>query len=213
VSDPAVSDAAVSDPAVTAIGPVTGDDATLIARSRRDPNLFAAIYDRYFADIHHYLAGRLGPDAADDLAAETFLAAFGARDRFDPVRGTARPWLFGIATNLVARHRRAEARRYRAMARADGPADVGDDENQMAERLTAQRLRRPLAVALAGLPAGERDALLLVAVGGLSYEEVAAALGIPPGTVGSRLNRARQRVRQALASTESFTTEENNDHA
>src|SRR5262249_42793410 len=79
--------------------------------------------------IYRYVAGRLDTQAADDIAAETFLIAFGHRDRFDPERGSLRPWLFGIATNLVARHRRPAARHHPPLARAaaqpppDGPAD------------------------------------------------------------------------------------------
>jgi RNA polymerase sigma-70 factor (ECF subfamily) len=93
-------------------------DGELAARFRHDPDRFTAVYDRYFDDIYRYVAGRLDVQAADDLAAETFLVAFGLRDRFDPERGNLRPWLFGIATNIVARHRRKEARHYRALTRA-----------------------------------------------------------------------------------------------
>src|SRR5690349_5976781 len=84
------------------------DDAAVIARSVRDPDHFATIYDRYFVEIYRYLAGRLGREIADDFAAETFLVAFRKRDRFDPTLGSVRPWLYGIATNLVGQHRRRE---------------------------------------------------------------------------------------------------------
>jgi RNA polymerase sigma factor (sigma-70 family) len=182
--------------------PVTDDDAELIAQSLDCPERFAMIYDKHVAGIHRYVAGRLGPDVADDLVAETFLVAFRGRAGFDPARGAARPWLYGIATNLVARHRRAEARRYRAVARAGPDPDEPGQEDDIAERLTAQQLRRPLARAVARLPTGERDAFLLIALAGLSYEEVARALSIPVGTVGSRLTRARQRIRNALGGLE-----------
>jgi RNA polymerase sigma factor (sigma-70 family) len=146
------------------------------------------------------VAGRLGPDVADDLAAETFLVAFRRRERFDPARGAVRSWLYGIATNLVGQHRRAEARRYRALAKvAEVPPAASESEGErIAQRVSARTLRRPLMLALAGLPAGDRDLLLLVSLGGLSYEEVALALSIAPGTVGSRLNRARRKVSAAL---------------
>ena len=94
------------------------DDATVFARSVREPQRFAAIYDRYFGEVYRYVSGRLGRDVADDLAAETFLIAFRKRDRFDPVRGSVRPWLYGIATTLIGQHRREETRRYRALARS-----------------------------------------------------------------------------------------------
>jgi RNA polymerase sigma-70 factor (ECF subfamily) len=82
---------------------------------------FADIYERHFTEIHRYIAGRLGRDVADDIAADTFVIALRKRDGFDPRRGTVRAWLYGIATNLVARQQRAEQRRYRALARAGAP--------------------------------------------------------------------------------------------
>jgi RNA polymerase sigma-70 factor (ECF subfamily) len=180
-------------------------DAAVVAESLHRPERFAAIYDRYFAEIYRYVAGRLGPDVADDLAAETFTDAFRKRAQFQPSRGALRPWLYGIATNLVARHRRGEARRLNALSReasrsASGRAatDSGDLADLAAARVSAQQLRQPLARALARLTDGDRDVLLLVSLADLSYEEVAAALGIPAGTVGSRLNRARRTVRTAL---------------
>jgi RNA polymerase sigma-70 factor, ECF subfamily len=183
--------------------PAVAADAAVIAESLHRPERFAAIYDRYFAEIYRYVAGRLGPDVADDLAAETFTDAFRKRAQFQPSRGALRPWLYGIATNLVARHRRVEARRLNALARADRRAaadtdDLADLADRAAARVSAQQLRKPLARALAQLPDHDRDVLLLVSLADLSYDEVAAALGIPAGTVGSRLNRARRKVRTAL---------------
>ncbi|MEV4252563.1 RNA polymerase sigma factor [Spirillospora sp. NPDC049652] len=177
------------------------DDATVIGRSLDDPDRFAAIYDRHFHCVYRYVAARLGRDAADDIAAETFVTAFRKRGGFDPARGEVRPWLFGIATNLVGLHRRAEKRRYDALARAhaaSSPLDEDAPEDRVAARVTAEGVRPRLAEALAALPEGDRDVLLLVSVAGLGYEEVGQALGIPGGTVGSRLSRARRRLREAL---------------
>jgi RNA polymerase sigma factor (sigma-70 family) len=175
-------------------------EAALIAGLRSDPERFTLVYDRYVRDVYRYVAGRLGAQAAEDVAAETFLVAFGRRDRFDPERGGLRPWLLGIATNLVARHRRAEARHYRALAEAGGLASADPDshETQVVAAVAAQRLQPQLARALATLSAGERDVVLLVALGELSHDEVAAALGISYGTVGSRLSRARAKLRRAM---------------
>src|SRR3954465_2499794 len=83
------------------------DDASVIARSRREPSLFPVIFDRHARPIHRYLVRRLGPPAADDVLADTFLIAFAKRAKFDPARPDARPWLYGIATNLVSRQWRA----------------------------------------------------------------------------------------------------------
>ena len=104
-------------------------DAEFAAGFQRDPELFTAVYDRYFRDVYRYVAGRLDTEAADDIAAETFLVAFGQRARYDSGRGGLRPWLFGIATNLVARHRRKEARHYAALA-AQFEAAIGLPEER-----------------------------------------------------------------------------------
>jgi RNA polymerase sigma-70 factor (ECF subfamily) len=176
----------------------TGDrvtDAELAARFLRDPELFTEVHERYFVVIYRYVAGRLGPQAAEDVAAETFLVAFDRRRTFDAARGDLRVWLFGIATNLVARHRRKEARHYRALARLDAVPAVEGHEGRVVAAMT---VLPQLAAALSQLSQGERDVLLLVALGQLGYEEVAAALGISPGTVGSRLSRARRKLGSIL---------------
>ena len=176
------------------------DAAAVVARSVSDPDQFAVIYDRYVGEVFRYVAGRLGRDVAEDLAAETFLIAFRKRDRFDPALGRVRPWLYGIATTLVGQHRREESRRYRALARAGRRVldSVESHDDRVADAVTAGQLGRQLAAALTGLGHGDRDVLLLVAISDLSHQEVALALDIPYGTVGSRLNRARRALREAL---------------
>lgn len=180
----------------TGIAGPPGADARVIEKSWADPEQFAAIFDRYFGQIHRYLARRVGSKLADDLAADVFVAAFAQRTRYDLGQECARPWLYGIATNLVGAQRRREQRYYRALARtaahqAVPGADAGD-------RVSAAAAGPALAAALATLAPGDRDVLLLVALAELSYPEVAAALGIPYGTVCSRLSRARRHVRGAL---------------
>ena len=160
---------------------------------------FAAVFDRHFRDVHGYVARRLGTDVADDVAAETFLTAFRLNHRFDTSKGNRLAWLYGIASNLVRRHRRDEVRGYRAMARLDPNDSVASHDDSVAARVSVEQLRGALAGALAGLSAGDRDVLLLIALAGLTYEQVAEALGISYGTVCSRLNRARRKVRAALA--------------
>ncbi|MBE1497137.1 RNA polymerase sigma-70 factor (ECF subfamily) [Amycolatopsis lexingtonensis] len=179
-----------------------GDDADVITASLRHPERFAAVFDRHAPHIHRYLARRLGGQVADDLLGETFLIAFGGRGRYDAAFRSARPWLYGIATNLVGQRRRAEAREYRLRASLGPPDEEVSHADRVAERVTAQAMNARLAGALAGLARGDRDVLLLIAWEGLAYEEVAAALGIPVGTVRSRLNRARRKVRAELAPAE-----------
>lgn len=177
------------------------DDAGLIAESCLAPEIFGVVFDRHAAAIHGYIARRLGRDAADDLVAETFLVAFRQRGGYDPAQPSARPWLYGIATRLVSRRRRNEVRFFRAIARtgidpaADPVAEPVADEG--IRRADARTLHRQLAGALAGLAAADRDALLLVA-DGLSYAEAAQALGVPDGTLSSRVARARRKLREGL---------------
>ncbi|MFD0692046.1 RNA polymerase sigma factor [Actinomadura fibrosa] len=182
-------------------------DADLIERSLVDPEAFAVLFDRYAAMLYRYVSRRLGPEGAEDIVGETFLAAFSGRERYDLARRDARPWLFGIVTKLVARHHRSEAARYRALRRSpvDGPEEGPAD--RVAAGVTVTAARPLLAEALAGLPRRDRDVLLLVAWGDLRYEEVATALGIPVGTVRSRLNRARRKVRAVLGDTDPMREE------
>jgi RNA polymerase sigma factor (sigma-70 family) len=175
---------------------IHASDADIIGESRQRPERFAVIFDRYFAEVHRYIERRLGSDLADDLASDTFLAAFGKRDRYDTDRPVARPWLYGIATNLIGKHRRRQTSTFRAYQRAVAPDDADGHEDQVAARVSAQRQRADLARALERLSAGERDVLLLVALVDFTHEEVAQALGISYGTVGSRLSRARAKLRR-----------------
>ncbi|MEU5767329.1 RNA polymerase sigma factor [Streptomyces asoensis] len=174
------------------------EDARVISDSPTRPEVFGELYHRHAAVIHRYAARRLGQDTAEDITAETFTAAFRARGRYDVSRADARPWLYGIAANLIGKQRRAEVRALRALARTghDPVADSWTDRSD--SRVTAQAAQARLAGALAGLSRAERDVLLLVAWADLGYQEVAEALSVPVGTVRSRLNRARRKVRLAL---------------
>ncbi|WP_026415487.1 RNA polymerase sigma factor [Actinomadura oligospora] len=183
---------------MTAPPETASTDAELLAASVRDRDRFTAVYDRHYADVHRYVAGRLGPQTAEDVVADTFLAAFRRRAAFDPSRGSVRPWLFGIATNLIAQHRRAETRRYQAFAQVGADPHPGGHDDRVAASVSAERLQPELARALAALSRKDRDVVLLKALAQLSNEEIAEVLGIPYGTVGSRLSRARMRLRAAL---------------
>jgi RNA polymerase sigma factor (sigma-70 family) len=170
------------------LAPGTGrtEDSTVVERSWRDPEAFAALFDRHADCVHRYAARRLGTEPADDVMAETFAVAFRLRHRYDTAHADARPWLLGIATNLIRSHRRAEARRWHALARS-AAAVRGEPEADAASAPVHPELMQ----ALARLPARQRDVLLLYAWGELDYEEIARALDVPVGTVRSRLHRAR----------------------
>lgn len=175
-----------------------GTDAQIIERSRSDARAFMPLVRRHQRVIFGYLARRVGQDVAEEITAETFARAFALRERYDTSRADARPWLFGIALNLMRRHLRSEQRQLTAYARtgvdpAERPHDAAD------ERVDAVVQGRRLASALASLKGPDREALLLYAWGELSYDEIADALEIPVGTVRSRLNRARRQVRSVLA--------------
>jgi RNA polymerase sigma-70 factor (ECF subfamily) len=177
-------------------------DAEVIARSRLEPSAFAAIFDRHFVTIHRYLARRLGGASADDLAGEVFRVAFERRETFDARADRARPWLYGIATNLLRNHRRSEQRRLRAFERLVVEAGVdtlADDFVRSVARVDAEASRRQISLAIEELAPRDRDALILFAVEGLTYREVGLALGIPIGTVRSRINRAGTQLRELLA--------------
>jgi RNA polymerase sigma-70 factor (ECF subfamily) len=176
-------------------------DGEVIAGSVRDPDAFVAIFERHFREIHRYLARRVGGELADDLAAEAFAEAFRVRGGYRPLTPDARPWLYGIAANLLFKHRRGEARRLRALARTR-PDAAHDDADGALDRVAAAALAPRVAAALRALEPRDREVLLLFAWAELGYAEIAVALAIPVGTVRSRLNRARAQVRRELGDEE-----------
>lgn len=183
-------------------GPAGGDcgpdDAAIVAASIRDPGRFGEIFDRYADDVVRYTSARLGRDLAEDVTAETFLAAFRARDRYDLSRGNARPWLYGIAIRQIGKHGRAERRYRQALSRVQAETVAADFGDRVADRVTAEQLRPRLVAVLSELSRQDRELLLLVAWTDLTYQEAALALGMSVSAVKSRLHRIRARTRQAL---------------
>lgn len=173
-------------------------DSEIIARSWEDPGAFSEIFERHARQIGAFAARRVG-DAADDVLSETFLVAFRKRASFDTAWESSLPWLLGIASKLVHRHRAAEARRWKSFeaAAARGEHVVASGTEAAAERMDAAAMTKALSRRIAALSAADRDTLLLYAWGDLSYEEIAIAQGIPVGTVRSRLNRVRRRLNPA----------------
>jgi RNA polymerase sigma factor (sigma-70 family) len=173
-------------------------DAELIAGSRIDPERFAPIFDRHANAVHGFLARRGGREIADELLTEVFTVAFGLRRRYDRSHQNARPWLYGIAHNVLRTRLRGESRRHGLLRRLSPEPDQHpwDDVDH---RLDAESPGRVAALALAQLPTGEREVIQLVAWEGLALTEVAAVLRIPPGTARSRLHRARAALQSALA--------------
>lgn len=174
-------------------------DSEIIERSLTRPSAFTAIFDRHVTVVGNYVSRRLGPHDAEDVVSETFLVAFQKRSSFDRSYESARPWLLGIATRLTKKRRAVEARHWEAvqLGAAISATAVDVAIERAAERADAAQAVRELWPAVSKLAAGDRETLMLYALADLSYEEVAVALGIPVGTVRSRLNRVRKRLDSA----------------
>jgi RNA polymerase sigma factor (sigma-70 family) len=180
-------------------------DAILIERSLRDPQEFGAVFDRHWASLHAYCTSRAGA-SGEDIAAEAFRLAFDRRRRYDRRLEDARPWLYGIATNLLRHHFRSTQRGERAGRRAYALAEL-EINVQPPEGLEARQLGPRLTEALSALGEIDREALLLLAWAELDYKEIARALDVPVGTVRSRIHRARARVREHIVLTSQGETE------
>jgi RNA polymerase sigma factor (sigma-70 family) len=176
---------------------VVPTDAEVLLRSLERPEEFGVLLTRHGRDVERYLHRRIGPDLAEELLAETFVAAFKDRGRCRTSGGSALPWLYGIATNLLRRHRRTELRQLRAYART-GIDPAFEFEAESLNRVSASSDAGRLAAILADLAERPRDALLLYALAELSYEEIALALDVPVGTVRTWLHRARLTARVHL---------------
>jgi RNA polymerase sigma factor (sigma-70 family) len=181
-------------------------DAEIFQRSIRDPDAFREIFDRHATAVHAYARRRIGMTAGEEILAQTFLTAFEKRARFDLSYGSARPWLLGIATNIIRHHLREEREHLRALGKMfrERPEEPVDD----VARLDAQRMKPRLIAALLALSDDDRETFLLLALGQLTYEEVASALRIPIGTVRSRIHRARIHLRERVPGRTAITAGE-----
>ncbi|HWD56489.1 MAG TPA: RNA polymerase sigma factor [Acidimicrobiales bacterium] len=172
-------------------------DAELIALSLKDPNSFTGLFDRHARTVHRYLGTRAASSDVEDLVSETFVVAFRSRARYDAAYANAQPWLLGIATNVLRHHRRAEGRRFSRLRRLDRERATDPTDEWVTDLAYAEQSDR-VGRAVAAMDERYRDVLLLIAGPGLSYEEVARALGIPIGTVRSRVSRGRAQLRELL---------------
>jgi RNA polymerase sigma factor (sigma-70 family) len=173
-------------------------DTTLWTQARSgDADAFGELYVRHGRAVQSFLLRRTAdPHLAEDLTSTTFFEAWRGRRSTQLTTETARPFLFGIAANLLRQHWRGRRRHAAAVERvrnATRDAGPGHEEDAI-DRMDAVRALRHARDALRHLPRGELDVLTLVAWGDLSYEETAVALGVPIGTVRSRLSRARAKL-------------------
>jgi RNA polymerase sigma factor (sigma-70 family) len=171
-------------------------DGEVIRRSVEEPAAFEEIFERHSGSVWRYVRGRVGQTFAEDIVADTFLIAFQRRDIFDPSYDSARPWLLGIANNLIRHRLRDERVRLAAIGKVSDPPAV--DESDDVSRLDAERMRPLLIDALLSLAPHDRETFLLVALGELTYAEAAVALDIPVGTVRSRMHRIRVLLRERV---------------
>lgn len=179
---------------------VEEQDATLIRAAQHDPASFGALFDRHFETVYRFCERRVGRGLAEDLAGETFRRAFEARHSYDLSQANSLPWLFRIALNLVRdaiRSRAAEDRAYARLHALSGSV-ARSDEDHLALTADARAELARLARLLVAEPERDVDALFLHVWEGLSYIEIAIALGVPIGTVRSRLSRLRHRLEQGL---------------
>jgi RNA polymerase sigma factor (sigma-70 family) len=176
---------------------VDPSDADLWARSRSgDTNAFGCLFERHAQAICNYCFRRIGDwTAAEDALSLVFLEAWRRRDaNVGPDKVI--PWLYGIATNVVRNQRRSQRRFAAALRRMRVPSAEPDFAEQADQRLDDERQMQQVLAALRQLPRHEQDVLTLCVWMGLSYEDAAAALGVPLGTIRSRLSRARARFRE-----------------
>jgi RNA polymerase sigma-70 factor (ECF subfamily) len=139
-----------------------------------------------------------------DLTADTFVAVITGFTSFDPGKGTARAWIFGIARHVWAAYCAAYSKQQRQLRQLAGRRDLDHDQvEELLERIDAERDGRNLISELAALPVADREVIELVDIAGLRPGEAAAALGLMPGTVRMRLMRARARLRGGHGSNES----------
>src|SRR5215469_2339120 len=157
-------------------------DAEVIGRSLSEPEAFGLIYDRHAVTLLRFLGRRAGAKVAEGLVGELFRVAFARRKTFDASRSSALPWLYGIGSKLLLKHRRGEARRLRASARMAADRETVD-RRAGATAMEARGLFPRVADAIETLPDDERETLLLFAWEELPYQSVADALELPIGTV------------------------------
>lgn len=180
-----------------------GDDARLISASLSDPAAFAGIFDRHAPELLGYVIRRVGMAEGEAVLGELFRVAFESRNRYDLSRADARPWLYGIAANLVLKHYRSAGRHRAALERLAQRREstpVPFDE-RIVDEVAITQLWSRLSSAIDDLPDHDREVLFLYAWQNLSYAEIAEALDIPVGTVRSRLNRVRTALRELRESS------------
>jgi RNA polymerase sigma-70 factor, ECF subfamily len=162
-----------------------------------DEGAFAVLFREHGKAVYNHCFRLTGDwEAAEDCASLVFLEAWRLRTKVDPVGGSLLPWLLGVATHVVHRRRRVARRHQRLMERLPAPALLPDFADEVVGRLEDQERIAALRQVLDWLPRADREVLALCVWAGLDYAGAAEALGVPVGTVRSRLSRARRRLQR-----------------
>lgn len=187
------------------------DDDELWSRCRRgDSSAMAELYRRHARALYGFaFRATTDPGRAEDVLSSVFESAWRRRSAsIEP--GLVRAWLYGIATNVIRNEQRSLRRRLALGKRIATQAsmDAFLDEADLARRVDDQHRARALVEAVRGFPRGEREAIALCWWSGVTYEEAAAALGVPIGTIRSRLASARRRLQPTLQPHAALTLEQ-----
>jgi RNA polymerase sigma factor (sigma-70 family) len=176
------------------------DDEALLSRSGADPDAMELLYRRLVGRTVAFAVRRCrNPEEVHDLVAAIWLEVIEAADGFDPDRGRALPWIYGVSANLVADRRRREAREQQALRRLGGRRVLDDiDLERLEAAIDAERLSGPLRDGVEALPRSERAAFELVAIEGMDPGQAAHSLGIEPASVRMRVSRARRKLIERL---------------
>jgi RNA polymerase sigma-70 factor (ECF subfamily) len=174
------------------------NDLELWRLARADPDAFGVLFERHGRAVYAFCARRTADLAlAEDLTSIVFLEAWRRRQRTEITGESLLPWLLGIAHNAVRNAHRSRRRHRAALARLP-PEPLEAAADDVASRIDAERALAGALQAIRTLPDRERDVVVLVLWSGLSYEDAALVLGVPAGTVRSRLSRARARLSASL---------------
>jgi RNA polymerase sigma factor (sigma-70 family) len=162
-----------------------------------DPDAFGVLFDECAQAVYNHAFRLTGNwSAAEEAVSLTFLEAWRLRHTLRPDGGPLRPWLLGIAVNVTRNMTRAARRHQAAVGRLPLTPAVPDFADELAGRIDDAARVEAVRRALAGLRRGEREVIALCVWSGLDYAAAAEALGVPVGTVRSRLSRARRKLRK-----------------
>lgn len=179
-----------------------------------DAESMGLLFDRHADAVYNHCFRRIGSwSTAEDLTSVVFLEAWRTRRQVQlSERGSVLPWLLGVANNIVRNHLRSLRRYERLLARLPPAGVEGDIADEANARLDAEREMRRILAVVNRLTHAEREVLALCVWSSLTYADAAVALGVPVGTVRSRLSRAKEHARDLLSAIEVDPTEQRNQH-